>query len=551
MRRLLRLPASGRQEYFVVASRLIRWVVLALVILIMPYDSPATPILLTVITFAALINGLRYSDYLRKNGLFTSKANALILDHAFVLVVTALTGGLASPFYPLFYILLVAAIASYGIAGFAFALGAQIASSVALLYVDQTPIATSSGSGFVIQIVLLLIFALIAAQSVAGDGDDSLIGIRQNRPYEAERQRLLSLINSLSHAVLAIDADGKVYLYNAAALDLLETNRDITGQTIQQLLPLRDARGRHADILHLAKNHHQSINRQDLTYESADGETIILDLTLTPVHTFGFDPHGAGGGYMAVFRDITKEKSLEQERDEFISVTSHELRTPLAIAEANLSTALLPGYAKIEHKAETLIAQAHENIVFLSQLIEDLATLSRAERGDLKLKVEIIDARELAEELARDYRPQAEAKNLELVLEAAENTGKIVTSRPEFREILQNFLTNAIKYTTTGTVTLSVKPTEGGTEFAVKDTGIGISVSDKAKVFQKFYRSEDYRTRATGGTGLGLYITHKLAEKLGIKISFESKLNHGSTFVVFVPATEPPGEVAEHNPSVV
>jgi signal transduction histidine kinase len=73
-------------------------------------------------------------------------------------------------------------------------------------------------------------------------------------------------------------------------------------------------------------------------------------------------------------------------------------------------------------------------------------------------------------------------------------------------------------------------------EFAVHDTGIGISASDKHKIFTKFYRSEDYRTRATGGTGLGLYITHKLAEKLGIKITFTSRLNHGSTFRVYVPS---------------
>jgi signal transduction histidine kinase len=261
---------------------------------------------------------------------------------------------------------------------------------------------------------------------------------------------------------------------------------------------------------------------------------MALDLTVTPVHVLG-SLRSNWGGYMVVFHDITKEKSFDEERDEFIAVTSHELRTPLAIAEANLSTALLPGYAQIDPKAKLLLEQAHENIVFLSELIEDLATLSRAERGDLKLSAELIDSTEFAEDLVRDYRPQAHTKQLELKLELGADLGSIVSSRAELREILQNFLTNAIKYTASGHVTLGVHPVKNGTEFSVKDTGIGISASDKSKVFSKFYRSEDYRTRQTGGTGLGLYITHKLGEKLGVDINFVSRLNHGSTFTVLVP----------------
>jgi two-component system sensor histidine kinase ResE len=299
----------------------------------------------------------------------------------------------------------------------------------------------------------------------------------------------------------------------------------------------------------MAKNHRASIYRQDLIYQTANGQNLILDLTITPVHIFGFDR--AGGGFMAVFRDITRQKTIDQERDEFISVTSHELRTPLAIAEANLSTAMLPNYAKIDEKGQALIKQAHENIAFMGELIADLTSLSRAERQDLKLKTELVDIRDLAGELARDYRPQAEAKGLELKLEIAEGTGSVVTSRAEFQEILQNFITNALKYTNAGSVTLAVNPADDGTRFEVKDTGIGISISDKAKVFQKFYRSDDTRTRATNGTGLGLYITHKLAEKLGVNIKFESKLNHGSTFSVLVPAKASEADVADSKPSVV
>jgi signal transduction histidine kinase len=175
-------------------------------------------------------------------------------------------------------------------------------------------------------------------------------------------------------------------------------------------------------------------------------------------------------------------------------------------------------------------------MVFMGELIQDLGTLARAERGDLKVQLELVDPGLLAADLVRDYQPQAESKNLKLKLELGENLGQVFTSPPELREILQNFLTNALKYTQNGSITIKVDVAPDGTNFTVSDTGIGLSASDKNKIFQKFYRSEDYRTRQTGGTGLGLYITHKLAEKLGITISFTSRLNHGSAFTVHVPA---------------
>ena len=100
------------------------------------------------------------------------------------------------------------------------------------------------------------------------------------------------------------------------------------------------------------------------------------------------------------------------------------------------------------------------------------------------------------------------------------------------------FITNAIKYTEEGDITLSIKQKDDLVTFSVKDTGIGISRSDQKKIFQKFYRSEDYRTRETSGTGLGLYVSAKLSEKMNTKIELVSRLNHGSTFYFSLPISE-------------
>ncbi len=530
----MKRPVFDRDEYFESSSRIVRWIVLALVLITFPFESANGLIVLTVVIFMSIYNGLRYLRSFRSMVVFKTRTNALGLDHVFVLGLIILSGGLTSPYYPLFYLLIIGTIASYGIAGFAFSLSSQVLITLILLKVQLPTVPDSPEFQFVIKLVILIIFSLVAEQSVRSRDEENVLEGRFTHRIENERQRLLSLINSLSSAVLAIDDKGKVYLYNAAALELLNTNRDISGQGIYELLPLHDATGKRVNLLRGVAKNGRTFRPTNIYFEVTDGSKMFLELTVTPVHVLGALRHN-WGGFMVVFRDITKEKSFDEERDEFIAVTSHELRTPLAIAEANISTALLPGYAKIDSKAKNLIEQAHENIVFLSELIEDLATLSRAERGDLKLSAELIDTTEFAEDLARDYRPQAEAKQLELRLELGEGIGSIVSSRPELREILQNFLTNAIKYTATGHVTLGVKVVDTGTEFTVTDTGIGVSAGDKSKVFSKFFRSEDYRTRQTGGTGLGLYITRKLGEKLGVQISFSSRLNHGSTFRALVP----------------
>lgn len=534
MKTHLTRPVFNHDGHYETASRFIRWVCLGLVLVTYPSDERYSLVVFTLLLATAGYNLLRYSRRLMAHPIFASRVNSIAVDHIFVLALVMLSGGLTSPYYPFFFLLILAVIASFGIAGFALALAAQVVITPILLAVKTDPLPAAPEFEFIIKLVFLIAFSLVAEQSVRSRDEEHLLELRFSDRIENERQRLLALINSLSSGVIAIDEHGKVYLYNAAALELLNTNRDITGSLINTLLPLHNEKYTAIDMLSLIKQQERVLNRQDLVFVANDGSEIMLDLTISPVHIS--NPRRPNwGGYMLVFHDITKQKSLDEERDEFISVTSHELRTPLAIAEANLSTAILPGFAKIEPKALNLLTQAHENVVFLSALIKDLSTLSRAERGSLKLEKKLVNLSELTEELARDYRPQAEAKGLTLKVDIDHDAKTILTSEAELQEILQNFLTNAIKYTHKGSVTLSLEHHKDKARISIKDSGIGISASDKTKIFSKFYRSEDYRTRATGGTGLGLYITKKLAERLGFPIEFTSKLNHGSTFSLVLP----------------
>jgi signal transduction histidine kinase len=277
------------------------------------------------------------------------------------------------------------------------------------------------------------------------------------------------------------------------------------------------------------------MTNRDLRLPYADGSLINLYLSVAPVH-LGYGQEGQRG-YVLLLRDITREKSLEEERDEFISVVSHELRTPIAIAEGNIGNAqlILQKAGNVDDAVLKALEDAHSQVVFLADMINDLATLSRAERGKLQVDVEPIAIPELIQDLVKSYGPDAAKKKLELKTEVKSDAKELRSSRLYVREILQNFITNAIKYTEQGSVTVTAESDPRGIKFTITDTGIGISKSDQERVFDKFFRSEDFRTRQASGTGLGLYVTMKLARLIHAEISLASELNKGSTFTIFVP----------------
>jgi len=354
-----------------------------------------------------------------------------------------------------------------------------------------------------------------------------------------ERERLTSLIGSMADGVIAIDENKMVAIYNGAALNILDINSTISGKIIDQVLRLLDKNNMPINVLELISQIKTAYSTRDLSIKYKDGSSINLYLSIAPVH-LGYGKNGAKG-HVLLLRDITREKSLEEERDEFISVISHELRTPIAIAEGNISNAqmIADKNGNIVQVKEAL-KEAYDQTIFLSGMINDLATLARAERGKLAVEIEDINAHELISDLSENYTPQAKNKNLDLFTEIDASLEMLKSSKLYVREILQNFITNALKYTDKGSITISARPHDDGVLFKITDTGIGISKTDQEKVFDKFFRSEDYRTRKYTGTGLGLYVTMKLANLINAKINLHSELNKGSTFEIYIPNLKKP-----------
>lgn len=381
----------------------------------------------------------------------------------------------------------------------------------------------------VIGIVILTGYSFVLARRFSKHHE------KQEATIEKNNVRLLTLVNSLGEAVFAVDKHGKVTIYNAAALELIDSHEDIYGKSIDKVLHLTNVRNEPQSSIKEVFEHGRVILRDDLVLKTKHQETHVY-LTITPIKE-----KGELAGAIILARDVSKQKNLETQKDEFLSVVSHELRTPVAVVEADLSTVLLPGYAKIPPKAEKLLRSASQNLTYLSGLLQDISDLSHSERTVLDTELVSFTAQKMASELVDDFANQAKKANLQIKLEVPEATINLISSYQRVREILVNFITNAVKYSSGHgkVVTLQVVPSKrfpGGASFLVIDQGIGMSPTDVKKLFKKFFRSADSRVQKIRGTGMGLYIAQKQAEKIGATIDIQSHVNHGSTFSLDVPA---------------
>lgn len=353
------------------------------------------------------------------------------------------------------------------------------------------------------------------------------------RSERLQVNRLNTLLNSIGDAVLTLNRYGRVTSQNAAAQSFFDTNQSLIGRDLETMLELYDQSGKPIKVHDLIHNVKSMTFRDDLSIGEGKN-TQHLSIQMSRIKSTFDDSEEYG--VVVIIRDITKQKTLEEEKDEFISVTSHELRTPVAIAEGSLSNLMVLHDKDADREVlRAATKTSYDQVIYLAKIINDLSTLSRAERG-VGDEIENIDVNAMLHNLYNRYLPEAEEKSLRLELDIDSKLPHIETSRLYLEEIMQNFITNSIKYTKEGSVTIKARLLENGRIIcSVTDTGIGISKPDLEHIFEKFYRSEDYRTRETSGTGLGLYVVQKLADKLDTKVEVESRIDHGSTFSFVLP----------------
>ena len=464
-----------------------------------------------------------------------------IFVYLLTVAVTATTiitsGGVISPFLVMWIIVAI-------FAGF---FGAIILGIMGLLVILQI-IATGVQQGINIQFIigylffgfLPLIFSLVLwiRRQKTDDNTSNL----ENRLSAVENKSDV-VINAIDDGVLAISKDGNIELINPSAQQIIGWDQgDALGLNWKSVLKLVTSDGKDVEDLEnpiaqsLSKN--QPTHNDKLFLLTSSEKRILVSIVSSPVGT-------DGEGIIVVFRDITKEKAEEREQAEFISTASHEMRTPVASIEGYLGLALNPATAHIDEKARDFITKAHESAQHLGRLFQDLLDISKVEDGRMKNNPKIINVNEFLKDIFDGLATKANEKQLNYIfMPDIIDEGKEKSLQPifyanidpdHFREVVSNLIENAIKYTPSGEVVVNITGDDKQISVSVKDSGIGIPAEDIPHLFQKFYRVDNSDTREIGGTGLGLYLSRRLAEAMSGNLRVESKYKEGSTFYLEIP----------------
>lgn len=366
-----------------------------------------------------------------------------------------------------------------------------------------------------------------------------------------------AIITAISNGILSVDAKNLITLINPAATKIIGwTKEDAVGLDYRTVFKLNDARDQPlAEAQHpiqLAHSTGKEVKTDALYLVTADsGKRIHASITATPL---------TDGGVIVIFRDVTEERAEEREQAEFISTASHEMRTPVASIEGFLGLAINPATATIDERARGYITKAHEAAQHLGRLFQDLLDVSKTDDGRMQNNPRIVDVVPFIHDIVVGLLPKAEAKSLFINFKPNPDLGTSAQNRQTFgtdldhdttrvvnpvfyvnvdndhlREVADNLIENAIKYTLKGSITIDVNGDDDHVTISIADSGIGIPAEDIQHLFQKFYRVDNSDTREIGGTGLGLYLCRKLTEAMGGKIWVESTYKEGSTFYVQLP----------------
>ncbi|MEX2007074.1 MAG: PAS domain-containing sensor histidine kinase [Candidatus Saccharimonadales bacterium] len=356
------------------------------------------------------------------------------------------------------------------------------------------------------------------------------------------------ILEAIEDGVVVVGSRGEIELYNRAATKISGwPAAEAIGLDYRSVLPMLDEKGQPKP----AGNHpFAQVFAQGKVVRDPNGLLSTRSSKQLPISMIASPLAGSGGQGVAkvigVFRDVSKEKADEARRSEFISTASHEMRTPLAAIEGYLSLALNEKIAKVDSNARKYVEKASAATKHLGILFADLLTSSRAEDGRLVSYPTVIEIGETIAQVVEAERFRAKERGLELnyLVSSDKDVAGGLVVRPTYyvfadphriAEVLQNLIDNAIKYTSTGAISVRLTGNSSVAQIQVSDTGAGIPAEDIPHLFQKFYRVDNTATRTVGGTGLGLFICRKIIELYNGKIWVESQLGKGSTFFINLP----------------
>ncbi len=337
---------------------------------------------------------------------------------------------------------------------------------------------------------------------------------------EVELARLLGALEGAGDGLVVLDADGRIVAANAVASQLVNLPEPITGRLVDDVLPWP----------WLAKSRQTTLadgHLETFQLDAAEGNGRVLLVRVLGI---------LGLGTVIGIEDQSRLLRLESLRRDFVANVSHELKTPLAAIQGFVETMQddteMPMATRLRFLDRIAVQTAR-----LTTLVGDLLTLSRLDdEGRTVGDAEPVHVQFVVQETVRDLSPLAEKRGVQLHHDLPEVALLVAGEREALRQVVGNLVDNAIKYTPTGgRVDVVLQARGDRLRLEVRDTGIGLSVEDQERVFERFYRVDRARSRELGGTGLGLSIVKNTVKNLGGDVGVLSELGKGSTFWVDLP----------------
>jgi two-component system phosphate regulon sensor histidine kinase PhoR len=352
----------------------------------------------------------------------------------------------------------------------------------------------------------------------------SLAGLGQTiRTLTDERNRSSAILGSMVEGVAVVAGDERILYCNWAFEQILELPPGSSqGRTLVEAL-------RQADLVALVRKALSGV--EELTGEVEVGTVRRRNFSVTaaPVRSAG------ANGAVLVLHDITELRRLERVRRDFVANVSHEFKTPLTAIQGFAETLLsgaLDDKANRAHFVEIIRDHARR----LARLTDDLLKLARIEAGRLELEIRPVRVEALVNGCVETARVSAKARGVQIHVDLQENAPPVRGDGAQLGEVLQNLIDNAVQYTPSdGQIEVKARSNGHDVVFTVSDTGIGIPESDLERIFERFYRVDDARSREAGGTGLGLSIARHIVDAHGGRIWVESAVGQGSRFHFSVP----------------
>lgn len=344
------------------------------------------------------------------------------------------------------------------------------------------------------------------------------------RDITDKNMQLKSIMQSVSHGILAIDTRGKILLINELAKKMVEGNEYLIaeGKNIRQFIKNELIL---ETVLHNMSSEHSTVIQKNIKKD------LIYKIKIDPVH---FEDTDAVIGFIINIENITEYVKLENMRKEFVANVSHELKTPITSIQGFVETLKMTDNLDEDTKNRFLTIIENET-TRLTRLIDDILLLSTIE-NKTKKKVEKVDLFEVFEEVNEVINYIAKKKNIKVKYDFENKDIDLWEYSGYIRQILLNIISNAVKYTgENGKVSVKQYIKSERVFIEVKDNGIGIPQEDIDRIFERFYRVDKARSRSVGGTGLGLAITKHMVKALNGNIKVESELGTGSKFTIELP----------------